>query len=197
MSVSGDRFSVPRIILLGLTAGMLGVAQPGAAADDHREVAVWTPHELRFVYMGFTTHYSCDGLRENIKSVLLQLGARESDLRVRSFGCTRGLGVPEPAPGVIANFSSLVPSQEHATTRTATPAVAAEWRTAELKLGKGALEHAGQCELIEQVRQKVLPLFTFRNLDFRSDCFPHQLTISGARLRVDVLKPLHKSRHGD
>lgn len=181
------------MILLGVIAVALG-ARPAAAATEHREVAEWKAHELRFVYMGFTTHYSCEGLRDNLRSVLLQLGARQSDLRVRPFGCTRGLGRPEPSPGVIANFSSLELSREHATARTSAPEIAAEWQTVELKLGKDVRDHAGQCELVEQVRQKVLPLFVFRNLEFHSDCIPHQLTIAGARLRVDVLKPMHNGR---
>ena len=63
------------------------------AGSDH-ESAVWVPKELHFDYRGFTTQYSCDGLRERMRNVLLELGAHP-DLQVRGYGCTQLVG-PDP-----------------------------------------------------------------------------------------------------
>ena len=47
----------------------------------------------------------------------------------------------------------------------------------------------GQCELLEQLRHKALPLFTTRNLSFSATCTPHQVTLGSIRFSVDVLRP--------
>jgi len=171
-----------------IIALLLGVTLPCVDAADSSQSAVWAPRKLHFVYMGFTTHYSCDGLLDNVRSALLQLGARASDLQAHEYGCTRGIGRPEPFPGVDATFSVLEPAGE----KTSNAPVEARWQTVELKLGATSLEQAGQCELLEQIQQKILPLFTTRNLEFKEDCIPHQLTVSGATLRVQVLEPMQK-----
>jgi hypothetical protein len=44
----------------------------------------------------------------------------------------------------------------------------------------------GDCELIEQFRDKVLPMFTTRNIDNRMTCVPHQLSGSGINLKFEV-----------
>src|SRR5690348_5714821 len=84
-------------------AGVLAIAvttsasAAGAAGTDSGATvsAHWVQKNLNFRYMGFTTHYSCEGLRDNVRQVLLDLGARRSDLHLRSVGCTRGVGQPE------------------------------------------------------------------------------------------------------
>jgi hypothetical protein len=58
-----------------------------------------------------------------------------------------------------------------------------------LKLDSSSLSEAGECELVEQVKQKVLPLFTTRNVDLRNNCVPHQLTPGGTLLTAEVLAP--------
>ncbi len=45
------------------------------------------------------------------------------------------------------------------------------------------------CELLEQLKDKALPLFTNRNLEFRSTCVPHQSLPGEITFNVDVLKP--------
>jgi hypothetical protein len=188
-----------RLWLVGLTlGGALALAPahgqtnggeaPSAAAPGGGELlsAHWVEKNLRFVYQGFTTHYSCDGLRDQMTKVLTQLGAR-SDMKVRQFGCSSQLGRPDPFPGVDATFSVLEPLPVNgAVERQFVPA---HWEPMKLDFGRGSLDQAGQCELIEQVKHKVLPLFTTRNVDFTNTCVPHQLTPGGTRLQAEILKP--------
>src|ERR1700756_4654367 len=75
-----------------LAAGGLGIpvwapAADSAATPTDAQSAVWTPKEFTFVFMGFTVHYSCDGLRDKIQHVLGELGAR-SDFKVGFYGCS-------------------------------------------------------------------------------------------------------------
>ena len=60
--------------------------------------------------MGFTTHYTCDGLRDTIKEMLLQLGARKDDLKVTEQPCSGDPDRPNPFPGVKIKMSVLQPA---------------------------------------------------------------------------------------
>jgi hypothetical protein len=58
---------------------------------------------------------------------------------------------------------------------------AVEW------LARAGNRSGGDCELIGQIKQKVLPLFATRNVDYRSTCENHQLVPGGTRLKAEVL----------
>lgn len=175
-------------------------AQPPAAAA---ESAVWVETKINFTYQGFTTHYSCQGLEDAVRSVLVQLGARKSDMNLRQTGCTSGFDRPEPYPGVVGTIEVLEPV-ENASRSEASAAspngsargehgkrtVEAEWRTVTVRIGPEGADQSGKCELLNQVKRRILPLFAAREVKFESDCFPHQLTIGKTMLQVQVLKPV-------
>ena len=153
--------------------------------------AHWVERKLNFTYMGFTTHYSCDGLRDNVREVLLALGARKQDLKIQATGCTHLTGAPEPFPGVSARFAVLVPATPDEIGNLGdTIAHATQWHTIDLTRLRGFAFDRGQCELLEQLKNKALPLFTTRNLLFHSSCVPHQVSIGDIQFSVDVLRPL-------
>src|ERR1700730_276817 len=95
------------------------------SAGPGRESAVWTPKELTFLYQGFTTTYSCDGLQDKMRRVLIKLGARR-DIQVRGFGCTQ-LEVPDPFAGVRIKMNVLQPAGKQSG-----QAVAARWQMVDL-----------------------------------------------------------------
>jgi hypothetical protein len=150
--------------------------QPGS----DRQPAVWAPKELNFVYREFTTKYSCDGLQDRMKSLLIKLGARQ-DLRVRGWGCTRLQG-PDPFAGVSIKMSVLQPAGKQEG-----QAVPAHWQTVDLLGDRDVVDAAADCELIEQFRQTVLPLFTTRKVDYTSTCERRQLLVGATRLKAEVL----------
>jgi len=158
--------------------------QPQAAGEP-ATWAVWTPKELRFVFMGFTAKYSCDGLQARMKGVLLQLGARP-DLQVRQGPCGASLGTPTVFPTVTIKMSVLQPVTASTDTR-AQPPVVARWKRVDLTSAPDAVKQAGDCEIIEQIEQRILPQFTTRNVDYKSTCIPNQLTLGGTHLSTDVL----------
>lgn len=187
------KLGTPGVLALGLIVSAPAWAGEGAQASAGRgdqpaptEAAVWTPKETQFTYMGFTTKYTCDGLRDTIRDMLLRLGARKDDLKVTETPCAGDPDRPNPFPGVRIKMSVLttpVPPQLPAGTQI----VPAQWKTVKLPYRQSGLDAAGQCELLEQFKKSILPLFTTRNVDLQASCVPHQLSPLGTKLQADVL----------
>jgi hypothetical protein len=184
----GER-SVPRQVARLAAVAVLTCApawanpQSEPSAGSGRESAVWVPKELNFAYQGFTTTYSCDGLQDRMRRVLIKLGARP-DLRVRGYGCTRLVG-PDPFAGVSIKMNVLQPAGKEGG-----PAVAVHWQRVDLLTGlyeHDPVDAAADCELIGQIKQKVLPLFATRNVDYRSTCEWHHVLVGATRLKAEVL----------
>src|SRR5437016_11159442 len=157
---------------------------PEPTAGSGRESAVWMPKELHFDYRGFTTKYSCDGLRDRMRNLLLELGARP-DLQVRGYGCTQLVG-PDPFAGVSIKMNVLQPAG-----KPGGQAVPARWKTVDVLAtdpnDRDPIDAAADCELIGEIRQKVLPLFATRNVDSLPTCEAHRLVPGGTRLKAEVL----------
>lgn len=161
-------------------------AETGASGDA--VAAVWAPRQLHFVFLGFTAHYSCDGLQDKMRHVLTELGAQRG-FEVSFAGCSSPLGRPDPFPGVNIKMNVLQLADPR---DTGAQVVGAHWRKVDLHLEKDPVWEAGDCELLEQIKQKILPLFATRNVDFASNCVPHQVYL-GTRLSADLLVPDAKS----
>jgi len=153
-----------------------------APAGGDAQSAVWTQKQLHFLFQGFTAHYSCDGLEDKIRHVVKQLGAR-GDSEVHASGCSSPFGRPDPFPAVNMKMSVLQPAPDHA---AATDLVAAHWKRVDLHLDRDPVWEAGDCELLEQIRQKLLPLFATRKVEFTSNCVPHQVQL-GTQLAAELL----------
>jgi hypothetical protein len=156
----------------------------GATAPGDAQSAVWTHKQLHFLFQGFTAHYSCDGLEDKIRHVVKELGAR-GDFEVHSSGCASPFGRPDPFPAVNIRMSVLEPASA---TAAATDVVGAHWQRVDLHLDTDPVWEAGDCELLEQIKQKLLPLFATRKVEFTSNCIPHQLTL-GTSLTAELLMP--------
>lgn len=173
-----------RVLLAACLAISAGLSVAARAADAPVQ-AVWAEKQLHFTYLGFTSKYSCDGLRDRLRSVLLDLGAR-SDLKITATGCTEGYGRVSPFPGVSATLNVLQPLGDKAPPE-GTQAVSAHWKRVDLTWHGDPLYAAGECELTEQIKELILPLFTVRDVDYNSTCVPNQLHVGGTRLKTDVL----------
>jgi hypothetical protein len=176
--------------ILAAAAGLLSAPLWAAGGADHVP-AVWAEKELTFVYQGFTTKYSCDGLRDKMRGVLLDLGADKKTLKITQLGCTSLAGRPDPFPGVKATMRVLQPASGAADEKT----VLAHWQPVDLKLPNSYQTDSGECELVEQIRQRVLPLFAVRDVDLKTNCIPHQATATRPMLKLDVLAPDVASQH--
>jgi hypothetical protein len=251
-------------MLAALSGAAVWADTPDQAANG--VTAVWTPKEVRFVYMGFTSKFSCDGLADRIRSVLLVLGARK-DLKVSPSACSTPFGRPDPFPGVTIKMNVLQPAdssngsnsgnaaadyrrvmiaclnargygaqpgpsggaedvsvsprngQSEAQTQSdryechrwgvsqtgydptraapqssgnaAAQTVPAHWKLVDVNtaLARDPLWQAGQCELLEQIKQSILPQFSARNVQYTSTCIPNQLYIGATQLKAEMLVP--------
>src|SRR6267154_4119568 len=93
MSVLAHNVAVRYGICLSLAvlaAQTCAAATPQAAAPTAVTgipmAAVWREQHLEFFYMGRTSRYSCDGLRDKVRAMLLDLGARR-DVKIAAIGC--------------------------------------------------------------------------------------------------------------
>ncbi len=186
------RASARRALIAALSFFVMAVVAcgaAGAAEAGSAQPAKWVQRKIYFTYMGFTTHYSCDGLRDKVRLILLELGARKQDLAVNEAGCTSPRGGPEPFPAVRATFYALEPVAGDQAESSGAETVAAHWQTVSVRLSPSSLGQAAQCELLAQVKERILPLFDARNVRFQSNCVPYQLEMPGAVLQMDVLMP--------
>lgn len=188
--------SLPRFVsrlAAAAAAVALFAGVPALAAAQDAVTAVWVPKSTRFTYQGFTTRYTCSGLRDEVSSLLRKLGAQ--DLQVRESPCSTPSGVPSPFPGVTVQMRVLVPasSPEASKYKSVGAPVQAHWKNVVLMPSNSGFQDQGNCELIEEFKESFLPLFTTRNVKYESTCVPYQLTM-GTHLSAEVLMPPPKKR---
>ncbi len=150
-----------------------------AATGSGEQGAVWVQKEVNFRYVGFTTKYTCDGLMDKMRRILLWLGARD-DLKMTGYGCL-GINAPETTPGVRIVMHVLQPAGA-----TAGQTVAAHWKRVDLLAAHDLLDAARDCELIAQLHRDVLPLFAARDVEYSATCSVHTPLVGGTRLKVNV-----------
>jgi hypothetical protein len=156
-----------------------------ALADDTaaaREPGIWQKHEYSFAYMGFTTTYSCDGLADKLKRLLLAAGARK-DVKSRPGACAAGFGSPDKFARADLVFYTLAPVD--ASAAPGDKRVEGSWRPVAFSARSPRELALGDCELVEQFRSTVVPMFATRNLDNRTTCVPHQLSGSTINLKFE------------
>ncbi|HME38507.1 MAG TPA: hypothetical protein VKG63_06050 [Steroidobacteraceae bacterium] len=154
---------------------------PTTAAADR---GVWQKHEYSFVFMGFTTTYSCDGLADKIKVLLIAAGAR-GDAKSQPGACASGFGRPDKFARADLTFYTLAPVA--ADTPADSKRVDAVWRPVSFSRRSPRELGIGDCELIEQFRNNLLPMFNARNVDNHTTCVPHQESGSVINLRFESL----------
>ena len=171
--------------------------------------AVWVEREASFVYIGQTTYYSCQGLRDKLRYILKQVGARPDDLKV-NVGCieTGGVGI-ETMPHV--RIRAFMPAE-------ATPELLQQLRDDPRReliarvRGEGNPDLAtaqfpavptlvqfdgsrrdrvedGDCELLEHLVDGVFPALGVRVAeDSRLNCMRSTVPVGSVRLRLETLR---------
>jgi hypothetical protein len=151
----------------------------------HPIPAVWKEQHLSFFYMGRTSRYTCDGLRDKVRAMLLDLGARR-DLRITALGCE------DTAARVNIVFSA--PALPDASTKPPHPgdlgAVDARFET--FTITSDAFRNMGiaDCELVEEFAHQILPKFVTRDLKQDITCVPFQQSGGRFLVRGKILKTL-------
>lgn len=182
---------------------------PGAAVADAPSptpahvAASWQTHQYSFQYMGFTSTYSCDGLADKLKVLLLAAGAR-ADAKTQPGACAAGYGRPDKFARADLTFYTLQPldagavkdlgaANDTRAANTPPPAalqakpVVAIWRPVVFAAFSPRQLRVGDCELVEQFRHDLLPLFAARNVESGTTCIPHQESGSVINLKFESL----------
>ena len=214
--------AVASVLLAPLVAAQQVSAQataaPASAADEASTVmAVWVQKEVDFPYKGLTTYYTCDGIRDKVRTVLRHLGARPGfKVTVRScvndVGGSRSLGgvetmpwvyitaaLPQPAtPELLAELAKPDPKAELIARATGKPSATAEataqfpakWRRVQF-LGKptGPVQ-LGDCELMDEMAKVAFAQLGARVVEDLTSCVPRQVNPGSIRLTLEVLQPV-------
>ena len=145
--------------------------------------------------MGFTTTYSCDGLADKLKILLLAAGAR-SDAKSQPGACAAPFGRPDKFARADLTFYTLVPAADaHADAADAKP-VNGVWRKVSLASRSPRELQVGDCEAVDQFRTQVLPMFTARNIENHTTCIPHQESGTLIDLKFESFTAAAPPRHG-
>lgn len=197
-------------LFLGLTFAMpLATAAVAPAGPETEPVqAVWQDSEIDFVYLGRTSFYSCDSIERKIERILREIGARE-DVEARAFGCT-GWFTPERFMSVRIKVAVPVPvvpgqglepeerSRRELVARVRGESAAdgeliaqfpAEWERVTFSRKTRFLED-GDCELLEQLENRVLKKLEIRIVHEGNWCIPGQVRFGSLNLEVEALKAL-------
>jgi hypothetical protein len=186
--------------LIALLAAASAAAEPAAAPADAASAgqgpaieAVWVERRVTFDYMGFTTAYNCDSLREKLIDLLRLAGARR-DLEVTTSGCDLpSLRVSTLVHARVHFFSPVLPKAEpNASSVPVVPAMA-HWLPVKIAPDHPRSIARGDCELIEQFEQQVLKNFEVRNVESDLRCVPHQLPFGEMHLHFEALTGTHTS----
>jgi hypothetical protein len=176
--------------------GSLGVATADEPTPPPARVpGVWQKHQYSFQYMGFTTTYSCDGLADKLKVLLLAAGAR-ADVKSQAGACASGYGRPDKFARADLTFYTLQPLANGAVNdlaaannRQAAQAKRVDgiWRPVAFASWSPRQLHVGDCELVEQFRNQLLPMFATRSVESGTTCVPYQQSGSVINLKFESL----------
>jgi hypothetical protein len=175
-------------------AGLMFVASAGWADTGDPVPAVWKEQHLSFLYMGRTSRYTCEGLRDKVRAMLLDMGARR-DLTITALGCE--------APAARARLESLGPTLSIVVSTPALPDARlkplhpgdlgkVDARFESFVITSDAFRNMGiaDCELVEEFVHQILPKLVTRNLKQDISCVPFQQSGGRYLVRGDVLRTL-------
>lgn len=174
-----SRFVLP-LVLAAASLSLPGAAF--AASAESVESAVWKEHKVQLHYYGFTTLYTCDGLEDKVKQILVTFGARK-DAKVLASGCDNGNYAPSRSAWINATFHTLQPG---APSDKEAP-VMAKWEAVELAPRRPISMGTGECEVVDVLRKTITGNFALRDTDFRASCMSGQVALANYHVRAQAL----------
>jgi hypothetical protein len=148
--------------------------------------AVWKEQHLNFVYMGRTSRYSCDGLRDKVRAMLLDLGARR-DIRISAIGCGAS---SDPSLDIVVSTPALPEAAAKPLHPGDLQAVDARFETFTITSDPFRNMGIADCELVEEFTRQILPKLATRELKQDITCVPFQQSGSRFLVRGEILRTL-------
>jgi len=174
-------FITAALAMLCLGAGAALAATETAAPP---EATAWQHHHGTFNYFGITSIYSCDGLEDKVRQILLFFGARRG-VQVQASGCPRGPNSLSRFAWVTADFDTLATAPADT---AAADIVQAHWTPFKLDGQRPFFMGEGDCELMSAMKPLLTQSFSWSGLAYDTGCTPHQITLDDFRVRGEVLK---------
>jgi hypothetical protein len=180
-------------LLCGLSCGAPSsdAADAAAAAPPADSVTApadsvtgaWQHHKVTFSYYGFTSLFTCDGLEDHVRQILLYLGARR-DAKVHARGCPGPYNTPSHSAWVDADFYALAPAADAGGADT----VKARWTPLEMTPRRPGFMEDGDCELIQEMKDLIIKNFSLRNVEYRTSCVPHEVSMDAYAVKGQALR---------
>jgi hypothetical protein len=188
-----------RCVLAIAGAGLLLTLPLCSAAAETGDpvAAVWKEQHLTFTYMGRTSRYSCDGLRDKVLALLMDLGARR-DMKITTVGCFEDRPSTRPAaqsPSLALVFTSPALPDPQAQSAHAGDLAAVDARFEPFLLTSDAFRNLSiaDCELVEEFARQVLPRLAARDVKSDITCVPYQESGSRFLVRGQILRALPRA----
>jgi len=204
MNRNGRWIDLARATVLVLAAGVANAQSP---ADDAVIQAVWKPQRMNFVYRGYSTLYSCRSLQQKLQKILTTVGARGGSIELRTYSCDDELAIARFQIALTSPVEATQENVEQLTTfdnrdeliarvrgeRLANaedlPRFPAVWKTISFARSREMRLSPGDCELVLQLRQHILPRMAVQIVKDQVRCSEFG-NIGKPQLTVSALVPV-------
>ena len=152
---------------------------------------------MTFTYMGRTSRYSCDGLRDKVLALLMDLGARR-DTKITTVGCFEDRPSTHTAwqsPSLAIVFTSPALPDPAAQPAHAGDLAALDARFEPFLITSDAFRtlSIADCELVEEFARQILPKLAARDVKSDVTCVPYQESGSRFMVRGQILRALPRA----
>ena len=187
-----------------IAAAPIGAAVASSPADEAGVEAVWKAQQMNFEYRGYSTTYSCQSLEDKLHMILRSVGARE-DVQLRSYACNEQIGIARfqvllksPVVATSENIRDITAHDAKAELlarvkgeKLATPEdvqrFTAVWKTVSFSRDRRMRLERGDCELVQQLRQQILPRMSVQIVKDNVRCSSGLGNVGPPRLTVSAL----------
>ena len=187
-----------------IAAAPVGAAFASSQADEPGVEAVWKSQQMNFEYRGYSTIYSCQSLEDKLEMILRSVGARE-DVQLRSYVCNDQIGIARfqvllqsPVVATTENIRDITAHDtqdeliarvngEKLATPEDLPRFAAVWKTVSFSRDRSMRLERGDCELVQQLRQQILPRMSVQIVKDNVRCSSSLGNVGPPRLTVSAL----------
>jgi hypothetical protein len=184
-------FPVPWVALAALSVAVCSAADVPMQSAGPSEPALWQHHKELINYYGITESYTCTGIEDKVRQVLLYFGARQQGLKVTPM-CTNQFA-PMHQVFVHVEFDSLAPAA-NAGGGASAEQVTGQWATLRVTPTDPLFRDRGECELFEHLKDVLTKDFAVRDVQYRTTCTPNSTTLQDYDITGEVLVPPGHSR---
>ncbi len=179
-------FPMNLIAIVALSVGVCSAADLPQQPTGASEPAVWQHHKELVNYYGVTETYTCTGIEDKLRQLLLYFGARKDGLKISPM-CTNQFA-PMRQVFVRLEFDSLAPASS-ASGGANGEQVNGEWADLHITPTDPLFRDRGECELFQNMKQLLTKSFAVRDVQYRTTCTPYETTLQDYNITGQVLVP--------